>query len=215
MAVLAEKIVFLHGLGQSNAAWNGVLKHFAGNCGCLCPELAKMCGSPAEYRALYRAFSEYCRDLGSEPLNLVGLSLGGMLALNYAADKPDRVRSLVLIGTQYKSPKALLKLQNIMFKLMPDPSFTGTGFGKTDFISLCRSMEKLDLGAALGNISCPVFILIGERDKPNRKAALEMSRLISGAKFAKIDSAGHEVNLDAPERLAEIIKLFYETEHII
>lgn len=212
---MAEKIVFLHGLGQSCAAWNGVLECFDGIGEYLCPDLARLCGSPADYGALYRTFSEYCSSLGSEPLNLVGLSLGGMLALNYAAQNPGSVRSLVLIGTQYKSPKALLKLQNIMIKLMPDPSFTGTGFGKTDFISLCRSMEKLDLGAALGNISCPVFILIGERDKPNHKAALEMSRLISGAKFAKIDSAGHEVNLDAPERLAEIIKLFYETEHII
>lgn len=215
MGRLAEKIVFLHGLGQSCAAWNGVLECFDGIGEYLCPDLARLCGSPADYGALYRTFSEYCSSLGSEPLNLVGLSLGGMLALNYAAQNPGSVRSLVLIGTQYKSPKALLKLQNIMFKLMPNSSFKETGFVKNDFILLCRSMAELDLGFGLGNISCPALILIGEHDKPNRKAALEMTRFISGARFNEIGNAGHEVNLDAPERLAEIIKLFYETEHII
>lgn len=212
---MAEKIVFLHGLGQSGKAWNGVVEHLDGIGGCLCPDLAKLCGSPAYYSTLYRAFSEYCSALGGEPLNLAGLSLGGMLALNYAVENPGSVRSLALIGTQYKSPKALLKLQNIIFKLMPDSSFNDTGFGKNDFISLCSSMAKLDLGSALEKISCPALILIGKRDSPNRKAALEMSRLIRGAKFDMIENAGHEVNLEAPERLAERIQQFYEEEHIL
>lgn len=210
-----NKFVFLHGLGQSAAAWNGVLEHFDGGCECSVPELSKMCGSPAEYGKLYKAFLAYCPKLDSEPLNLVGLSLGGMLALNYAAENPDKVRSLVLIGTQYKSPKALLKLQNIMFKLMPGSSFKDTGFGKKDFMSLCNSMAELDLTSGLGKISCPVLILTGERDKPNRKAALEMSKLINNSKFLEIKSAGHEANLDAPEKLWELIKQFYETEHIL
>lgn len=212
---MAEKTVFLHGLGQSAAAWNEVIKYLEKNCECSAPELAEMSGNPANYGTLYRAFSEYCSGLGNEPLNFAGLSLGGMLALNYAAENPDSVRSLVLIGTQYKSPKTLLKFQNIMFKLMPESSFKETGFGKSDFISLCRSMAELDFSPALCNISCPVLILIGKRDNPNRKAALEMSEIINGAKFAEIEPAGHEVNLDAPERLAERIQQFYETEHIL
>lgn len=215
MVILAEKIVFLHGLGQSGTAWNGVLERLDGIGECLCNDLAKLCGSPADYGAMYHAFSEYCSTLGSESLNLAGLSLGGMLALNYAIENPGSVRSLVLIGTQYKSPRALLKLQNIMFKLMPESSFKETGFGKNDFISLCRSMAELDFSLGLGNISCLVLVLIGKRDKPNRKAALEMTRLISGAKFDMIENAGHEANLDAPDRLAERIQQFYETEHIL
>lgn len=210
-----NKFVFLHGLGQSAAAWNDVLVQLDNIDKCLAPELSHMCGDPANYNTLYQKFSEYCSNSGDDPLNLAGLSLGGMLALNYAAEHPEKVRSLVLIGTQYRSPKALLKLQNIIFKLMPKSSFKDTGFGKKDFISLCNSMAELDLGSSLKNIHCPALILIGEDDKPNRKAAEEMSKLIDNAKFAEIGSSGHEANIDAPKRLSESIKQFYETENIL
>ncbi len=212
---MAEKIVFLHGLGQSRKDWDRILERFDGIGECCCPDLVKMCGDPADYRELYRAFSAYCARLGGTPLNLVGLSLGGMLALNYAVDNPEAVRSLVLIGTQYKSPKAMLKLQNVIFKIMPKSSFSETGFDKRNFISLANSMAELDFNKKLQNVSCPVLILIGERDKPNRKAALELSQLIDSVGFAEIKNAGHEVNRDAPEQLSETIKQFYETEHII
>ena len=211
---MTEKIVFLHGLGQSSAAWNGVFEYFDGIGEFCCPDLVKMCGSPADYKTLFRAFSEYCSNLG-EPLNLVGLSLGGMLALNYAAENPEAVRSLVLIGTQYKSPKAMLKLQNVILKIMPKASFAETGFDKRNFISLANSMAELDFSEKLQNVSCPALVLIGARDKPNRKAALELSRLINGAVFAEIKNVAHEVNRDAPEQLAETVKRFNETEHII
>ena len=46
-------------------------------------------------------------------LNLVGLSLGGLLALNYAVQHPAQINSLVLIGTPYEIPKRLLKLQKL------------------------------------------------------------------------------------------------------
>ncbi len=210
-----KRIVFLHGLGQTPEDWSKVLERFDGVGECSCPDLVKMCKSPADYGELYRAFSAYCADMGGEPLDLVGLSLGGMLALNYAADNPGAVRSLVLIGTQYKSPKALLKLQNVMFRVMPRASFKQTGFDKSDFISLCGSMTELDLTSSLGNIFCPTLVLVGGRDKPNRKAAFEMLHKIKQAKLVKIGSAGHEINRDCPERLSEIIKRFYETEHIL
>lgn len=209
-----KKIVFLHGLGQTPEDWSKVLERFDDLGECSCPDLVKMCKT-ADYGDLYRAFSAYCADQGGEPLDLVGLSLGGMLALNYAAENPGAVRSLVLIGTQYKSPKTLLKFQNVMFKVMPRSSFRQTGFDKDGFISLCNSMSELDFTASLGNIFCPTLVLVGGRDKPNQKAAFEMLHMIKQAKLVKIGSAGHEVNRDCPERLSDIIRRFYETEHIL
>lgn len=50
-------------------------------------------------------------------------SLGAVLTLNYAIDHPDKVKALVLIAAQYKMPKKLLKVQNMLFHLMPNSAF--------------------------------------------------------------------------------------------
>ncbi len=48
--------------------------------------------------------------------NLCGISLGGILALNYVLDFPDKVKSLVLIGISHKVPKVMFSIQNIIFR---------------------------------------------------------------------------------------------------
>ena len=100
------------------------------------------------YDNLYAAFSDYCNQY-DEPIDLCGLSLGGVLALNYAIQYPKKVRSLVLIATQYKMPKKLLKFQNLLFRFMPKSMFQQMGFRKADFLLLCETMMELDFNNSL------------------------------------------------------------------
>ncbi len=71
-------------------------------------------------------------------MDLCGLSLGGVLALQYTIEHPEKVNSLVLIAAQYKMPAKLLKPQNSFFRFMPKSSFQQTGFGKREFMELCK-----------------------------------------------------------------------------
>lgn len=48
--------------------------------------------------------------------------------LQYAIEYPQKVSSLVLIGTQYVMPKWLLQFQNVMFHLMSKSVFQKMGF---------------------------------------------------------------------------------------
>ncbi len=143
-----------------------------------------------------------------EPVILCGISLGAVLALNYAINHTEKVKSLILIAPQYKMPKLLLKLQNIIFRIMPENSFLSTGMEKKDIIRLTNSMMKLDFQDNLGNILCPTLIICGKKDSANIKAAKKLVNLISNAKFIVIDNAGHEINMIAPHRLAAEINLF-------
>ena len=202
------KSVFLHGLGQSASSWDKTLEN-SGGFRAVCPELSKLMTGEASYSALYNGFSEYCEKLG-ERINLCGLSLGGILALNYAAEHLENVNSLVLIGAQYKMPKALLRFQNLIFRFMPNSAFKDVGLEKADFIRLSKSMMDLDFGEELEKIACPVLVIVGERDKPNRKAAEELSKKLPNSEFEVIADSGHEVNVDAPKRLAELIGAFWE-----
>ena len=86
------KYLYLHGLGQNADSWNKVTEVFDNS---LCLDLAEMVkGKVATYYTLYSAFSEMC-DAENEDIILCGLSLGGVLALNYAIDYPQKVKALV------------------------------------------------------------------------------------------------------------------------
>lgn len=192
--------IFLHGLGQGPDSWGGVLAALPEQGEC--PDLTSFFSKgEAAYQDLYRGFCAYCAEK-TQPLGLCGLSLGAVLALHYALDHPERVEALVLIAPQYKVPKGLLKVQNVLFRLMPDWAFAETGLGKGDMISLTNSMLELDFTPRLGELRCPTLVLCGEKDKTNAKAARELARLAPAARFQAIPGVGHEVNRDAPEALA-------------
>lgn len=109
------KIIFLHGLGQTAAVWKPTLQVMTSQTDCLCPNLPDwLINQTPSYETLYSSLEKYALQY-DEPLNLCGLSLGGILALNFAIDHPNTVHSLSLIGTQYTMPKHLLQLQNVIF----------------------------------------------------------------------------------------------------
>lgn len=68
-----------------------------------------------------------------------------------------------------------------------------------------KSMLKLDFTPMLYKIICPVLIVCGQNDKVNQKAAKQLVKRLSNAKIEFIKNAGHEVNVDMPEKLAEVI----------
>lgn len=205
------KYLYLHGLGQTAESWNKVTRatEMADNSVCL--DLAEMVkGKAATYSNLYSTLSEMC-NAEKEDIILCGLSLGGVLALNYAIDYPQKVKALVLIAAQYKMPTRLLKLQNALFRFMPQSMFQQTGFGKPDFISLCNTMVELDFSDSINQVSCPVLIVCGGKDKANKKASIELAHILKHSKFKEISEAGHEVNLESPEKLASLLREFYKS----
>ena len=201
--------IYVHGLGQTPGSWESTLAQLPAAENRVCPNLADMIrGSESAYQDLYAAFSDLCNQY-AEPVDLCGLSLGGVLALNYAIDHPKKVNSLALIAAQCRMPKKLLRLQSILFHFMPKSMFQQTGLGKTEFLHLCRAMMDLDFSQSLGKISCPVLIICGERDLANKSASVRMADRIEHAGLCIIGGAGHEVNVEAPEKLAAVLQGFY------
>lgn len=199
------KHILLHGMGQNASSWDKTIPFLSSN-ETVCPELRDFFPEGnCYYSKMYNAFCEYCNNF-SEPLNLCGLSLGAVLALNYAIDFPQRVQSLILIAPQYDMPKFLLKVQNILFKFMPESQFKDIGLTKKDFITLTNSMANMDFTSGLKNVSCPVLVLCGEKDNINKKAAIKLAEKLSRAKFSTIENSGHEVNMDNPNGLAKAME---------
>ncbi len=202
-------LLLLHGLGQGPGSWDGVLDALGPDPGAACPDLFGLCGGAPDYPALYAAFEDYAGAL-PEPVLLCGLSLGSVLALDYAIRRPEKIAGLVLVAPQYKMPRALLRLQNAVFRMMPERAFAQTGLGKRDILRLTASMMDLDLRDGLARVDCPALILVGEKDAANRKAARELAGLLPRATVREVPGAGHEVNVDAPRELAEALRGFWE-----
>ncbi|WP_251205431.1 alpha/beta fold hydrolase [Acetatifactor aquisgranensis] len=201
-------VVFLHGLGQSPSSWNETISCLSEDIKAYCPNLFDFSTDRAiTYKNIYLSFEEYI-DRFSEPVTICGISLGAVLALNYCINHAEKVLALILIAPQYKIPGLLLKFQNIIFRIMPEKSFGGSGIKKQDMIHLTSSMVTLNFEQDLGNILCPTLIICGERDLANVKAAKTLAKNILGAKLCLIDNAGHEINVTAPKRLANAMSDF-------
>ena len=201
------KYILLHGMGQNASSWDKTISYLPDTAETACPELSNFFSEDnCNYNKMYSSFCRYCNSF-SEPLNLCGLSLGAVLALNYAIDFPQKVSSLILIAPQYNMPKFLLKVQNVLFKFMPESQFKGIGLKKKDFITLTNSMMDIDFTNSLNNVNCPVFVICGEKDNVNKKAAIKLARELPNAKFITINNSGHEVNLDNPQGLANAMMM--------
>lgn len=202
------KNILVHGLGQDENSYNNTRSYFNKNT-FLCPNLYSLIESKeTSYDNLYEGFCDYCNTF-SGPLNLCGLSLGGVLALNYARDYPQKVNSIILIGVPYKIPKFLFFVQSMIFKILPKKVFEGMGIKKHDFINLVNSMRKLNISGMVKDIKCKTLILCGKKDGINKKSASLLKEKIVDSQLYFIDVSAHEVNKDNPRELAIKISEFF------
>lgn len=204
------KNILLHGLGQNETSWNISKVEFEkSSVETENPSLYSMIKTEgATYDVLLKKFIEYCNEFG-EKINLCGLSLGGILALDYAKKFPEKVNSLILIGTPYTIPKFLFKLQGMVFHLMPRQSFEKMGIAKKDFISLVNSMSNLEIAHKLDSISCKTLILCGDKDNQNKSSAELLRAHIKNSSFQIVANSSHEVNIDNPKDLVAIVSDFW------
>ncbi|KOS71506.1 2-succinyl-6-hydroxy-2,4-cyclohexadiene-1-carboxylate synthase [Lysinibacillus contaminans] len=203
------KYVFVHGLGQDSSSWENTISFMGETTRISHPDVFDLLkDNKTTYNNLYLAFTEYMEEY-SEPATLLGLSLGAVLALNYTIDHPKRVRSLILLAPQYKMPKLILKVQNIIFRFMPESLFQKLGSSKHDFIQLTKSMMELDFSKDLTKVQCSTLVLCGEKDRANKRAAKKLAAQIPTAEMRTVRGAGHEINVEAPEQLASILNEFF------
>lgn len=197
------KLILLHGLGQTPAAWDALRMDLQAS-QVEAPSVFSGADGALTYPKIYDRLEKRYGD-EKAPLCLCGLSLGAVLALDFALRHNEQVASLILCAPQYRVPKWLIEVQNLMFRCMPSRAFADMGMSRGDMISLTRSMKTLDFTDRLKDLTCPVTILCGEKDTVNQKAAKELAGLLPQAKLVILPNAGHEINRDNPKALAAIV----------
>ena len=205
---MATKI-FVHGSGHKATSWEKTISYMTNNEDIVCPNLSSILeGKEASYENLYSSFVKYCNEFDGQ-IHLCGLSLGGILALNFALDFPQKVKTLVLIGTPYKVPKVAFRFQNIIFRFLPKSIFETMAFDKKNTFALGDTMKNLDFSDRVKNIKCPTLILCGKKDSANMESADYLSQNIRSAELKIIENTGHVVNEENPKALADILNEYY------
>jgi 3-oxoadipate enol-lactonase len=96
-------VVFLHGVGGDHSAWRPQLLQFGDRLRCHAWDMPGYGASPPpsqmSFPALARALVDMLDALNLSKVHLVGQSLGGMIAQEFAAGHADRLLSLVLVAT--------------------------------------------------------------------------------------------------------------------
>lgn len=204
------KKILIHGSGHKAISWQETISYMKDQKNILCPDLCSILnGQDATYENLYTSFVEYCSRIDGQ-IHLVGLSLGGIIAMNYALDFPEKVKTLVVIGTPHKIPKVAFEIQNVIFRFFPKSVFKEMAFDKKDTFALGNSIKKLEIADRIQEIKCPVLVICGEKDRANKKPAYYFSENIENVALCMIEKTGHVVNEENPKELARILNEYYD-----
>ncbi|OCT54328.1 hydrolase or acyltransferase (Alpha/beta hydrolase superfamily) [Cladophialophora carrionii] len=232
-------ILFIHGLGGTTNAYQPIvpdLQEFnivrfdwGGHGRSSTPKTTSIESYVADAEAV-------SNELKLSNVNVVGHSLGGLVALHFAAKLPDKVKALVLFGPISPPPEAgqqALKgrAAAVREKGMAGIADTvvGNAFAAESYkskrgeVTLAREMltRQDPEGYALaceaaanssapdfGKIQAKVVVVSGKEDKVSTVQAGETTtqKLGSNATQEVIDSVGHWHMLEAKEKAVEIIK---------
>lgn len=203
------KTILVHGTGHKADSWDQTIRFMDEKLDIICPDLNVLLQhQEASYANLYSSFCKYCLSF-EDSLYICGLSLGGVLALDFALKYPEKVKKLVLIGTPHKVPKVLFHVQNLVFRFLPKSVFKNMAFDKKETLILTKFMLNLSYEDRIHNFLIPTILIYGEQDKSNLKSAHYFLQNMLNAKWIEIKNTGHIVNEENPQELASVLNDFF------
>lgn len=199
------KLIFLHGLGQDAHSWQGVQDALSP----MHSESFAIFSSPSEsYQEAKDRLTEYLQQ-ESEPFILVGLSLGGVLALELSSQDLPQLKGLVLSGTQYKlNTNLLYRLQILLFRLIPKHIFEKQGANKQHMLQILTELKSLNLTDNAKTCPLPSLVICGSKDRANQASSKMLTNLLPKGHYQEIADGGHLLNSQKPNELAQAIKEF-------
>jgi 3-oxoadipate enol-lactonase len=180
--------------------------------------------------------------VGIERCHYVGLSMGGMIGQAAVLRDPRPFETLVLADTSSRIPSELHPVWEARIAAASTPAGVGAVAAATlerwftapfrarepqtvaridrlirntkiaGYVGCSRAIMQLNLTHRLGQIACPVLVLVGEQDPGTPPAmAEEIARAIPGARLETIPQAAHFANVEQAARFNSLIQQFYSS----
>ncbi len=228
-----EPLVFIHGLGSSTRDWAPQVAEFCTKYNVITEDLRGHGQSdkpPGPYSIPMFASDTagLLGELGTTPAHVVGISLGGAVALQLALDAPALVRSLTVVnsgpslgGTPEQQKAEIDRRVNIVQQmgmramgqalapnLFPKPEHESLrrdfieNWASNDpqaYIEATRSMLGWDVTSQIPGIRCPALILTADQDYTPVAAKEAYARTMPNARVKVIPNTHHAIPMEAPE----------------
>jgi abhydrolase domain-containing protein 6 len=226
----AEPLLFVHCWGLSSAPFGAFFDRLAEDYRVVAPDLpgfgrSRASKGPVSYEAYADVLAGVLTDLRIERAHIAGLSMGGGIALCFAARHPQRVRTLVLMAPTGCPDVSLPRLAcNRMIELAEEALSPAQGAGRglvarsfaanlvrhpASLLATVRMVASCSLLEEARRITAPTLLLWGARDRtiPPRLAAQFAERL-PDARLHVIADSFHQMAVVRPEVPAAIIHDF-------
>lgn len=240
-AVESPTIVLLHSLGTNRSLWRHQEEALAATYRVCAPEAPGHGTRPWTGETTLDSFladlDEQLAEL-SGPLHLVGISMGGHLAVGYAAAHPDRVASIVVANSFVRMSGTLG--DDRVSGIASDIAERGMNNYATRYLdqTLTRQLEATDLSALhdaisgmtaeaylaaaamtfrgdltglCAQVSCPTLVIAGSSDhKVPRERTAELVDAIPGAELIVLNDAGHLSCIEQPQAFTSTLTTFLD-----
>ena len=218
-------MVLLHGLSGSSRWWSRNFDALAARYLVAAVDLVgfgknrRFFGLPAllpPFGEVTSLLARYVQTFG-EPVHLIGHSMGGQLAIRLAAERPDLVRSLVLVnaaGMPFRfDPRPHVRA-------VPKPPYGGPGIARVLVPDFFRAgpasvavasarVVRADLRDLMHAVRAPTLLVWGENDPLVPLVYGEaMQREIADSRLVVIPRAAHVAMWDSPDEFNRIVLEF-------
>lgn len=210
-----ELLILLHGLGQTPQSWQDQVTALPEGLRAAAPWLYGLKPNAEDRFSLANASNAVGAELvkhGAQRAHLCGLSVGAMVALQFAVDAPDQVARLVLCGAQMRPPKSVLWLQRQMIRATPAARLAQQGVRKDKVQQVMEILADADFTDRLGQVNVPTLVLCGARDRANLPASKLIAQRIPGAELELVPGAGPAPNTERPEEFNAALYRFLTAE---
>jgi 3-oxoadipate enol-lactonase len=237
-----QALTFIHGLGSSSRDWGGQIPAFSKDYRVVAFDLRghgrsdKPTG-PYSIPMLAGDLYGLLRGLQVEATHLVGISLGGAVALQFVLDHPGMVKSLALVnsgpslgGTLEQAQQEIERRvgivrqfgmramgENLARNLFPEAEQAALQetfverWAENDpdaYIEATRSMLGWNVTPRLGSIGCPTLVLVSEHDYTPLAAHQGYTTLLPQAQLTVIPNAHHAAPVEQPQEFNRLLGQF-------